>query len=176
MKNAVPSILMEHYATSLGVIVIAWLTFFALASITGLCKFRFLVNGCCPVSKYVLASGPSGIHDNILLSNRELRLYSPSSFNWRYFMKLCTLGFYVISFNSLARVLSGNEPETLTPLPAFRLSNFTTPSEHLTNFKSAAFWNVAPYGSSKSRRFGGTCRLQLQGGINNWARKSVRLC
>jgi hypothetical protein len=39
--------------------------------------------------------------------------------------------------------------------------------------KNDVFWDVTPYGSCKSRRFGGTYRHHHQGGKNQGARKDL---
>jgi hypothetical protein len=41
--------------------------------------------------------------------------------------------------------------------------------------ENAVFWDEALYGLNVNRCFGGTCRLQLQGRINNASEESVRL-
>jgi hypothetical protein len=46
----------------------------------------------------------------------------------------------------------------LNLLEIVRFEGFTA-----MTMKNAVFWDVAPCGSCKSRRFGGTCHLHLQG-------------
>jgi hypothetical protein len=39
------------------------------------------------------------------------------------------------------------------------------------NLKNAIFWDVAPFGFIINRRFGGTCRLHLQGRRKNTSKE-----
>jgi hypothetical protein len=40
--------------------------------------------------------------------------------------------------------------------------------------KNAVFWDVAPCGLIINRRFGGTCRLHLEGKINDASKSALR--
>jgi hypothetical protein len=52
--------------------------------------------------------------------------------------------------------------DTLSPLQCWAVT-----------MKNAVFWDVAPYGSYKNRRFGGTYRLHLKGEKNQQPRNNV---